>query len=324
MEALDGVGSSLSLDPTYKPRLPQIDASPSPENQPSVLWRAQNGVDWDAPAAAFPSRFGEGSPMPIQRDKLAAPRAPLSSAPVSATFLGLIAALVVLAGGMVALPDYARWAVFPLVLVGWLVSLCLHEFGHAIVAYHRGDRSVRAKGYLTLDPLRYTDIQYSLVWPLVFLALGGIGLPGGAVYVNTWVLLRRDQTLVSAGGPVATLAVLILLLAIMGAAADMLRAIPPLYAALAFLALLQLTALVFNLLPVPGLDGWGIIAPWLPPAIRQFGRRIAPVAPILLVLLLFFPPANRAFWDAVYGFSHAIGLDVSAAMEGLRLFAFWR
>jgi Zn-dependent protease len=232
---------------------------------------------------------------------------------------------------MAALPHYARWGVFPLVLVGWLVSLCLHEFGHAFVAYRRGDRGVRAKGYLTLDPLRYTDLQYSIVWPLVFLAFGGIGLPGGAVYVNTWPMTKMDRTLVAAGGPLATLGVLILLLATMAALVPPTRielyAASPgaaLYSALAFLALLQLSALIFNLLPVPGLDGWGIIEAWLPPDLRQFGWRIALMAPVLLGVLLLLPPVNRAFWDAVHGLSQVIGLDVQAARLGLRLFAFWR
>jgi Zn-dependent protease len=225
---------------------------------------------------------------------------------------------------MMALPSYARWAVFPFVLAGWVISLCLHEFGHAIVAYHRGDRRVREKGYLTLDPLRYTDAQFSILWPLVFLALGGIGLPGGAVYVNTWAMMKMDRSLVSAAGPIATLGVLVLLLAILAATVDMQFAHPALYAAVAFLAFLQLTALFFNLLPVPGLDGWGIIEPWLPPDARDFGHRIAPIAPFLLVVALFIPPVARAFWDAVYGLSNAIGLDAVAAWQGMRLFTFWR
>jgi len=65
-----------------------------------------------------------------------------------------------------------------LVLGGWAVSLCLHEFGHALLAYRGGDRSVRAKGYLTLDIRRYTDPVFSLVLPLLLLAVGGIPLPG--------------------------------------------------------------------------------------------------------------------------------------------------
>ena len=59
-----------------------------------------------------------------------------------------------------------------------------HEFGHALVAYLGGDRMVVAQGYLSLNPLRYTNILLSVVMPIAFLLLGGIGLPGAAVYIN--------------------------------------------------------------------------------------------------------------------------------------------
>ena len=68
---------------------------------------------------------------------------------------------------------------------GWLVSLCLHEFGHAYTAWKYGDRDVEVRGYLTLNPLKYTNPLLSLGLPVLFIALGGIGLPGGAVYVRT-------------------------------------------------------------------------------------------------------------------------------------------
>ena len=42
------------------------------------------------------------------------------------------------------------------VVTGWIVSLCLHEFGHAVTAWHAGDTSIPATGYLSLDPLKYT------------------------------------------------------------------------------------------------------------------------------------------------------------------------
>lgn len=73
---------------------------------------------------------------------------------------------------------------FLMVLGGWGVSLCLHEFGHAYVAYRGGDREVYFKGYLTLDPRKYTDPVFSIVLPLLILAIGGIPLPGGAVFIN--------------------------------------------------------------------------------------------------------------------------------------------
>jgi Zn-dependent protease len=225
---------------------------------------------------------------------------------------------------MVVLPASARAALFAFVLIGWLISLCLHEFGHAVAAYAGGDHSVRDKGYLTLDPLRYTNLQFSIILPLVFLAMGGIGFPGGAVYVDMRAIRSRARrSLVSAAGPIATLVVLLILVAILRVGGSGLGT--NLYAALAFLALLQLTALVLNLLPVPGLDGWGIIAPWLPNGLRQGGARLAGIAPALLFLLFFLiPAANEVFWRAVFTLSQAIGLDPRAALVGLRLFQFWR
>jgi len=244
---------------------------------------------------------------------------------VSGSFLALVAAVLGFAVLIVARPDLARWAVFPFVLAGWVISLCLHEFGHALAAFVCGDRSVRDKGYLTLDPLHYTDVQFSIFWPLVFLAMGGIGLPGGAVYVNVQALSPLQRGLVSAAGPVATLGVLILLLGILHAADGALAAAPALRAALAFLAFLQVTALVLNLLPIPGLDGWGIIAPALPRRLQVVGARMAGIAAALLFVAFFLiPPVNQMFWQVVLGLCEFFGLDAREALRGLRLFQFWR
>src|SRR5262249_25868997 len=81
---------------------------------------------------------------------------------------------------------------FFIVTVLWIFSVCLHEFGHAIVAYYGGDTSVREKGYLTFNPLKYTHPVYSLLMPVIFMMLGGIGLPGGAVYINDQALRSRQ------------------------------------------------------------------------------------------------------------------------------------
>jgi hypothetical protein len=47
--------------------------------------------------------------------------------------------------------------VFVFVLAVWVVSICLHEFGHALVAWLGGDRSIPGKGYLTFDPARFWE-----------------------------------------------------------------------------------------------------------------------------------------------------------------------
>jgi hypothetical protein len=88
------------------------------------------------------------------------------------------------------------------VLGGWAVSLCLHEFAHALVAHRSGDLSVRARGYLTLDIRRYTNVALTLVLPVLFLLLGGIPLPGGAVLINHGAIgSRAARSLVSFAGP---------------------------------------------------------------------------------------------------------------------------
>src|SRR5262245_13560596 len=92
-------------------------------------------------------------------------------------------------------------ACFFIVVILWVFSVCLHEFGHALVALKGGDYTVRDKGYLTLNPLRYTHPVYSILMPLVFLAIGGIGLPGGAVFIERDLLRSRQwETLMSLGG----------------------------------------------------------------------------------------------------------------------------
>jgi Zn-dependent protease len=240
----------------------------------------------------------------------------------SPSFLVLIAAFLFCSVWMLYRPDQARYLVFPLVLTGFLIGLCLHEFGHAIVAYLCGDWSVRDKGYLTLDPLRYTDAAYSILFPILIMAIGGIGLPGGAVYIDTRLLRRRLYgALVSAGGPLATALVLgVIVFALPAARID-----PVLYGAVSFLALLEVTALLFNLIPCPGLDGWGIVEPFFPERVRQVGRRMAPIGPLILVVaLIAIPEVNNSFWDAIYEACGRIGVDPRVASIGFGLFQFWR
>ena len=208
---------------------------------------------------------------------------------------------------------------FIFVLVGWIFSLCLHEFAHAAVAFWGGDTSVREKGYLTFNPLRYVDPIASLFIPLVFLLLGGIGLPGGAVYIDARRLRSKWWACaVALAGPAANLAIAgLLVLALSNSALARSAAAPP----LAFLALLQVTALILNLLPVPPLDGYRAVAPFLPQNVQATFERWGSVPLFVLLLLLWIvPQASSWFWVTTFRIAATLGIPLALAARGLRDF----
>jgi tetratricopeptide (TPR) repeat protein/Zn-dependent protease len=207
------------------------------------------------------------------------------------------------------------------VILGWIASVCLHEFGHAIVAYWGGDTTVKDKGYLTLNPLKYTDIGYSLAMPVVFLILGGIALPGAAVYINTKLLRSRGwDSAVSAAGPFMTgvVAIALSLPFRLGWAADD----SWIWYALALLASYQVAALCLNLLPIPSLDGFGIVEPWLSKPLQQIARRWGRYGYLALFAVLWtVPSANRGFWGLVNGISYALGIPMDKVSLGYQAFS---
>jgi Zn-dependent protease len=212
---------------------------------------------------------------------------------------------------------------FLVVLVGWIFSLCLHEFSHALVAYYGGDTTVRDKGYLTFNPLKYTHPVYSILLPMVFLLLGGIGLPGGAVYIERWRLRsRRWESAVSLAGPSANLLLALVLALVFRFAPVKMSGIWP---GLGFLALLQIMGALLNLVPVPPLDGYGVIAPYLNPATRMQLDRFGNLILIGFFILLWYVPfVYNVFWTLVTAFAQWIGIPLSLAAQGLTLFQFWR
>jgi Zn-dependent protease len=178
---------------------------------------------------------------------------------------------------------------FVCILVAWLFTLCLHEFAHALVALRGGDVTVRAKGYLTLNPLRYTHPVYSLLLPILFIAIGGIALPGGAVYIERDRLKGPQwETAVSLAGPATNglIAVLLSLAFRFGLPARI--DVPAFWNGLAFFVYLQVMAALLNLLPVPPLDGYGAIEPWLPWRVRARLQFFKQYGMLILFILLFW------------------------------------
>ncbi|WP_165190073.1 site-2 protease family protein [Caulobacter soli] len=250
---------------------------------------------------------------------------PVKPAPISANALILAAIFAALAFALARLDEPPGVLTFAFVIVGWILSVAIHEFCHAFVAYKAGDHTIVEKGYLSLDPLKYTDLSTSLVLPLVVLAMGGIGFPGGAVYLRDDLMRsRRGRALASLAGPLGTLAVLIGLAVCLGADRAVGVETSPLSRAAAFLAFLQAWALVLNLLPLPGLDGFGVIRPYLPPALQQQALKFGGLVFIGLFLAIFFIPAvNDALFRVVLSITDLFGVSRPDIGAGYRAFRFW-
>jgi Zn-dependent protease len=251
----------------------------------------------------------------------------LISWPVLGLMVGL---LLVCAFGMRAEDEnLARAALVVFVIDGWIISLCAHEFAHALTADLGGDRSVRGNGYLSFNPLKYTHPVLSILLPLLFMLMGGLGLPGGAVYVQTQRLRGpKWESAVSFAGPAASA-----LMAVLFALPFTLRQIeaidlvlPPLvWQALAVVVLLNCAAVVFNLLPVPPLDGFGIIAPLLGPTLRATLTSFSMFGLILIFLAFSTDNAfSNFFFNTVNSMMETLNVDPLWAGLGLSAFMFWR
>ncbi|MDP3855144.1 site-2 protease family protein [Phenylobacterium sp.] len=245
--------------------------------------------------------------------------------PISPNALVLLAAWVASGVALALLPQAAGPLTFAFVILGWIAAVVIHEFAHAFTAHKAGDPTIVEKGYLTLDPLKYADLGTSIVIPVIALVLGGIGFPGGAVYLREDMMRNRAwRSAASLAGPAGTFVVLLALVAAIGLLRGVLPAANPLVPALGFLAFLQATALVLNLLPVPGLDGYGVLRPWLPKGVRD---RLAPLEAIamlaLLALLFFAPLATRLFFGLALAITDLLALPRELIQVGWDAFKFW-
>eukprot|EP00920_Eleutheroschizon_duboscqi_P015101 GHVT01034949.1.p1 GENE.GHVT01034949.1~~GHVT01034949.1.p1 ORF type:complete len:300 (+),score=31.84 GHVT01034949.1:122-1021(+) len=229
---------------------------------------------------------------------------------------------------------------FLMVISGWLISLSLHEFSHAATAYRGGDRSVATKGYLSLNLVAYANPLMTLGVPLLLLALGGLALPGGSVLIQTSSLRNRKwETLVSLAGPCSDLTVALFLCLVYHTSLSAVAFLPTSTELSPWLFMtnfwisglvvgifFQLMACCFNIIPLPPLDGWGALEPWLPEdcclSVLMRSRWNAKTVGLLVLLFFFlgiscFPEIFSFFkWLEVY----LLRIDPMALELGLQRF----
>ncbi|GAA4599654.1 Zn-dependent protease [Actinoplanes octamycinicus] len=262
-------------------------------------------------------------------------RTPRNAFVPSPVFVGIVAVFAV--SGVLTWQQFGNvgFDVFLFIISGWLISLCLHEYSHAIAAYFSGDLTVADRGYLRLNPLKYTHPLLSIVLPIVVVILGGIGLPGGAVWVDhRYINSKIKDSLISAAGPLTNVVLAVVAAApfLLGLGPDVVDTgartfimtdHPEFWAALAALAFLQVTASVLNFLPIPGLDGGSILRPWLSAEYRRAWDMFAPFGFLLLFVALWQTSLSRYFYDVVLWGCDLLDVDPTLIGKGLDLMRFW-
>lgn len=168
-------------------------------------------------------------------------------------------------------------------IVAILIAVTVHEFAHAWTAYRLGDPTPRMRGRLSLNPLVHLDFLGSLL--LLTVGFGWAKpVEVNPRYFADW---RRGMLVVAAAGPVSNIVVMFVvgLLWKLG----LVESSPVLARLVYSIVSINAVLAIFNMLPVPPLDGSRILSGLLPPAQALAYERVAPYGPLLLLVLLILP-----------------------------------
>jgi Zn-dependent protease len=196
------------------------------------------------------------------------------------------------------------------IIIALVIGITFHEFSHALVADQLGDHRPRALGRVSINPLRHLDP----VGSLLFLVAGfGWGKP---VPVNAYALRpgRTGLTFVALAGPAANFvvaAVVALLFRALQLAGLLDSEFPN--QVIQLIVRFNIVLGLFNLIPIPPLDGYNVVLPLLPPRQAFVVQRYAQYGYIalLVLLLLSYGPGNGPL-----GWLFGVALDIARLMLG--------
>lgn len=188
-----------------------------------------------------------------------------------------------------------------LMMPGIIIGLSFHEFAHAAVAYSLGDQTPKLQGRVTINPMAHVD-------PFGFIALIFIGFGWGKpVQINpmNFKHLRRDGVLVGLAGVTMNL---ILAVVFMGLFKIMVMLMPEFFSTYMggvvatifyFVVRINIILMIFNLLPVPPLDGFGVLTEIFDLRKREFYYPLYQNGFMILFLLIIFDITDKVLSPAV-------------------------
>ncbi|MGH9408893.1 MAG: site-2 protease family protein [Vicinamibacterales bacterium] len=212
------------------------------------------------------------------------------------------------------------------VIVVAILSITSHEAAHGFVADRLGDPTAREHGRLTLNPIPHIDPFFTILLPLVLILSHAGFIFGGAkpVPVNVSRLRRprRDWALVGAAGPAMNILIAIVLTAVLAAATSLGLASWSSSLAEILTVGIFLNALlaVFNLIPIPPLDGSRVVQYFLSGEALVLYRRLEQFGLLIIIALVFLiPQIQLPLSQAIFGLVAAIAtpLHVWPAIQQL-------
>lgn len=185
----------------------------------------------------------------------------------------------------------------------FFLSVTIHEYSHGLVAFWLGDKTAKYEGRLTLNPLAHIDIFGTVILPIILLITRSPFIFGWAkpVPINYWGLRnpKRDIIWVGLAGPLANMILAVTLSLII----KLNLTLPIFIIKLMFQTIVvNLVLAIFNLLPIPPLDGSRVAMGILPKEISKYYSYVEPYGILILIGLLYFNLIDYIIWPIVDAF----------------------